>query len=123
MCLARVLNSIRCPGHGAVIGRPADVSVSIGNWMLQLADSILDSLLEFGSDIADYNKLSDIVVYVKLGSDITVYANDDNMSVFPAHPVKRTAQASVGVLVNNDLLPIDDDITPWAHMSALRIHE
>eukprot|EP00972_Heterocapsa_arctica_P067275 9928885-Heterocapsa_arctica.AAC.1 len=30
------------------------------------------------------------------------------MSVFPAHPVKRTAQASVGVIVISDLLPIDD---------------
>eukprot|EP00972_Heterocapsa_arctica_P081787 12054536-Heterocapsa_arctica.AAC.1 len=112
MCLARVLNSIRCPGHGAAIGRPADVSVSIGNWMLQLADSILDGLLQqdFDSDIAGYAKLPDIVVYVKLGSDFTVYANDDNINVFPAHPVKRTSQASAGVIVNSDLL-IDNDIT------------
>eukprot|EP00972_Heterocapsa_arctica_P114134 16440908-Heterocapsa_arctica.AAC.1 len=71
--------------HGAVIGRPAGVSASLGNWTTQLADSILDGLLQ------------QQILEQELGSDIAVYANDDhmiNVSVFPVAPVERGAQAS-----------------------------
>ena len=49
LCIADVLNKIRCPGHehhAQIIGRPQGVSAALGTWTRELADSIIDGLLQ-----------------------------------------------------------------------------
>eukprot|EP00972_Heterocapsa_arctica_P033291 4899478-Heterocapsa_arctica.AAC.1 len=73
--------------HGAVIGRPAGISASLGNW--KLTDSILDGQQQLFEQ--------------ELGLDVAVYVN---VSVFPVDPVECASLSAEVIFI--DLTPVAD---------------
>ena len=103
VCVANILNQIRCPGHdfhASVIGRPERVSGMFGNWTPELANSILDGALQ--QRIVDSTLVSE------------------------AYPIEPRMQASVDVLFRDRDVPEPESwnrVPPLLRTAIKKIHE